>query len=208
MPHCWTKHRGTFRYIEVTPMDRAMEVRSRADARAVAPPLSSVDVITHAHEIALWASGERTASARANRSGSFCRSMRFVGDIVNKVSRIDLLEVWDRRTNWIRLSYRTAIVAFEKIPPRPISFEAHRLWHLKKLPISISPARSRILKPMTTRPSPTSTASDGSIPRPSKLSAFAAARAPVRHGEVLQKIDPTLDLTSFATQDRHRAPES
>ena len=28
------------------------------------------------------------------------------------------------------------------------------------------------------------------------------------HGEVLQKIDPTLDLTSFATQDTHRAPET
>ena len=28
------------------------------------------------------------------------------------------------------------------------------------------------------------------------------------HGEVLQKVDPTLDLTSFATQDRKRAPET
>jgi hypothetical protein len=28
------------------------------------------------------------------------------------------------------------------------------------------------------------------------------------HGEVLQKVDPTLDLTSFATQDTHRAPET
>jgi hypothetical protein len=28
------------------------------------------------------------------------------------------------------------------------------------------------------------------------------------HGEVLQKVEPTLDLTSFATQDRHRAPET
>jgi hypothetical protein len=27
------------------------------------------------------------------------------------------------------------------------------------------------------------------------------------HGEVLQKIDPTLDLSSFANQDRNRAPE-
>jgi hypothetical protein len=28
------------------------------------------------------------------------------------------------------------------------------------------------------------------------------------HGEVLQKVEPTLDLTSFATQDRKRAPET
>jgi hypothetical protein len=28
------------------------------------------------------------------------------------------------------------------------------------------------------------------------------------HGQVLQEIDPTLDLTSFATQDLHRAPET
>ena len=28
------------------------------------------------------------------------------------------------------------------------------------------------------------------------------------HGEVLQKVDPTLDLTSFANQDLHRAPET
>jgi hypothetical protein len=28
------------------------------------------------------------------------------------------------------------------------------------------------------------------------------------HGEVLQKVEPTLDLTSFATQDLHHAPQT